>query len=72
MVDSVMTKLETSNQFVSASIEKVLGQIKETENTAKVTLMINQSNGEKVSVVAIAPMDKQVDPMIESVRPITS
>jgi hypothetical protein len=28
-------------------------------------------SGQKVSVVAIAPIDKQVDPIIESVKPIT-
>jgi hypothetical protein len=28
-------------------------------------------SGKKVSVVAIAPIDKQVDPIIESVKPIT-
>ena len=71
IVDSIITQLETTKQVEFPTIEKVLGQVNEVDNTVKVTLILEEPTGDKVSVVAIAPIDKQVDPIIESVKPIT-
>lgn len=71
IVDSVIKQLENTYQIDSPVIEKVLGQINEVDNTVKVTLIVDSPTGDKVSVVAIAPIDGQVDPIIESVKPVT-
>ena len=71
IIDSIITQLETTKQVESPTVEKVLGQINQVDNTVKVTLILKEPTNEKVSVVAIAPIDKQVDPIIESVKLIT-